>query len=51
MKMDKTLLDDSRSLKMREKNSGVTVEEREGKDSIDSNLKYLFNLTKASCEI
>lgn len=42
IKTYKTLLDDSRYLKIREKNSGVTFEEKEGKDF---DLRHPFNLT------
>ena len=51
MKLNKTLLDDFRSLKIREKGLEVTIEEREDKDLIDSNLRHPFNLTKISGEI
>ena len=43
-KIRKNPFDNSRSLKTREMDSGVTVEEREGKDSINSNLRHPFNL-------
>ena len=51
MKINKTPLDEFGSLKMREKDLRVTVDKREGKDMIDSNLKHPFNRTKTSCEI
>ena len=51
MKQIKLFLDDSRSLKIRKKNSGITVEKMEGEDLINSNLRRPFNLAEASCKI
>ena len=47
-KSRKPFLNDSKSTKIREKDSGVTFEEREGKDK---NPRHPFNLAKASCAI